>query len=305
MSIEALNWALNHAPAFENEDPRKRPHLVLVLIGLANHADNRGRNAFPSNETLCRYTRLSESTVRRCLKRLLELGVIRLGDSRIQALQAKKRYRRSTVYDLAMSEVSYGPSNKGIREETDAHTSPAEASYQVDRGVTPAEEIGRMTPKPSLNHPGNRPQSIEDQVDESNDPPTSEPSSPAAELVAGLNFGKHPRPSQAQAADLARKVDAAAASGLTLIEIRRHAQAKLNQATTNAVAYLARGLDPDNLPISTPGMAHRPAPAARNAVRTTRSVEAEAAWQAARRALPSRHGTRPSAEVVPPADDTK
>ena len=143
-----------------------------------------------------------------------------------------------------------------------------------------------MTPKPSLNHPGNRPQSIEDQIDEPNDPPR-----PAAEPVAGLNFGKHPRPSQAQAGELARKGAVAAANGLTLIEIRRHTQAKLNQATINAVAYLARGLAPGNLPISTPGMAHRPALAARNAVRIVRSPEAEAAWQAARRALPSRHGT--------------
>jgi hypothetical protein len=69
MSIEAVSWALNDAPDFAEEDPRQRPHLAIVLIGLANHADPQGRNAFPSIGTLVRYTRLSESTVRRCLQR--------------------------------------------------------------------------------------------------------------------------------------------------------------------------------------------------------------------------------------------
>jgi hypothetical protein len=48
MSIEAVSWALNDAPDFAEEDPRQRPHLAIVLIGLANHAaDPQGRNAFP------------------------------------------------------------------------------------------------------------------------------------------------------------------------------------------------------------------------------------------------------------------
>jgi AraC-like DNA-binding protein len=92
MSIEAINWALNHAPDFADEDPRKRPHLAIVLVGLANHADPQGRNAFPSIETLCRYTRLSESTVRRCLQRLLELSVIRPGDPELQAFYIRQKH---------------------------------------------------------------------------------------------------------------------------------------------------------------------------------------------------------------------
>jgi hypothetical protein len=160
MSIEAVNWALNDAPDFAEEDPRQRPHLAIVLIGLANHADPQGRNAFPSIGTLVRYTRLSESTVRRCLQRLVELGVIRPGDPELQAFYIRRKHRRPTVYDLVMrgpapvdnpgDGVSQGPAD-GVSYKQD------EVSHGAERGVTPAGKGPRMTPEPSLNHSKNRP----------------------------------------------------------------------------------------------------------------------------------------------------
>jgi hypothetical protein len=56
VSIEANNWALTTAAI-----PSGRldaSSLAVVLVGLANHADPDGRNAFPSLATLVRYTRL-------------------------------------------------------------------------------------------------------------------------------------------------------------------------------------------------------------------------------------------------------
>lgn len=168
MSIEAINWVLNHAPDFAEEDARRRPHLVLVLIGLANHADPAGRDAFPSIETLCRYTRLSESTVRRCLQRLLELGTIRLGDPDLRALRIRQKHRRPEVYDLAMTSpegVSHGtgqPAADPVDNSADGvsygHPKPSTGvSHQAERGVIPTENRPRMTPDPSLNQKKNRP----------------------------------------------------------------------------------------------------------------------------------------------------
>lgn len=62
MSIEAISWALNRAPIPTGR--RDASTLASVLIGLANHADPDGRNAFPSVARLVRYTRLAERTVR-------------------------------------------------------------------------------------------------------------------------------------------------------------------------------------------------------------------------------------------------
>jgi hypothetical protein len=45
MSIEAITWALNHAPIPTGR--RDASSLAMVLVGLANHADPDGRNAFP------------------------------------------------------------------------------------------------------------------------------------------------------------------------------------------------------------------------------------------------------------------
>lgn len=83
------------------------------------------------------------------------------------------------------------------------------------------------------------------------DPPSPQgrPSAEAAQLVASLSFGSHIRPTAREAAELGHLVDAAFGSGLSLVEIRRHAQAKVNQAKTNAVSYLRRGLSAEHLPI--------------------------------------------------------
>jgi DNA-binding IclR family transcriptional regulator len=78
VSVEAIHWSLNSAPI--PRDRRDASSLASVLIGLANHADPDGRNAFPSVARLTRYTRLSESTVRRALDSLDELKLITPSD---------------------------------------------------------------------------------------------------------------------------------------------------------------------------------------------------------------------------------
>jgi hypothetical protein len=49
MTIEAIAWALNTAPI---PTGRNASTLAFVLVGLANHADPGGSNAFPAAATL-------------------------------------------------------------------------------------------------------------------------------------------------------------------------------------------------------------------------------------------------------------
>jgi Helix-turn-helix domain len=104
MSIEAISWALNEAPI--PTDRRDASSLAMVLVGLANHADPDGRNAFPSNATLIRYTRLSERSVRSILRELASLELIHPSDPGIVAAYISRADRRPNGYDLNLSLTS-------------------------------------------------------------------------------------------------------------------------------------------------------------------------------------------------------
>lgn len=100
VSLEALDWALNRAPI--PRDRRDASSLAVVLLGLANHADPFGRNAFPSLGTLTKYSRLSERSVRYAIRALEELELIRPSDPEIVAAFIKRTDRRPNGYDLAI-----------------------------------------------------------------------------------------------------------------------------------------------------------------------------------------------------------
>ncbi|WP_374250843.1 helix-turn-helix domain-containing protein [Micromonospora sp. R77] len=93
MSVEAVTWALTHAPDVP-------PSCLAVLIGLANHADDSGRGAFPRQERLAFYARKTVRSVQTDLKTLESLGLIRRGDQTRAAFLAADR--RPVVWDLAL-----------------------------------------------------------------------------------------------------------------------------------------------------------------------------------------------------------
>jgi hypothetical protein len=68
MSVEALTWVLTHSEATLG--------ARLVLIAIANHANNAGEHSWQSVETLSRSARLSERQTRYALRKLEELGEI-------------------------------------------------------------------------------------------------------------------------------------------------------------------------------------------------------------------------------------
>jgi hypothetical protein len=155
MSIEALSWALNLAPIPTDTNGARSAACTAVLVGLANHADPKGRHAFPSVETLMRYTSLSERTIRTSLARLLEAGVIQFGDEDIVAAHVKRADRRPNGYDLNLHLVDQ---TRGAavapRSESRGATTAATGCNERTYGVQPTTVRGAVVaPEPSSNHP--------------------------------------------------------------------------------------------------------------------------------------------------------
>lgn len=95
MSIEAMVWALNDAPVADMSQ-------LVVLLGLANHADRDGRYSWPAQKTLAGYGRCSIRTVRRKLADLEAAGIIRRGDQ--AAVAHFPADSRPVVWDLVFGQ---------------------------------------------------------------------------------------------------------------------------------------------------------------------------------------------------------
>jgi hypothetical protein len=168
MSIEAISWALNLAPI--PTDRRDASSLAIVLVGLANHADPDGRNAFPAVATLVRYTRLSERSVRYALHALEELGLITPADPDIVAAYIRRRDRRPNGWDLTLTArpapapaTTNGTVAHNLVHNRDVGVQPvhpvqAHGVQTQPNGVQTTTSRGAATaPEPSKNHPRNRP----------------------------------------------------------------------------------------------------------------------------------------------------
>jgi hypothetical protein len=177
MSIEAITWALNTAPIPPHR--RDASSLALVLVGLANHADPDGHNAFPSVSRLVRYTRLSERSVQYALRALEDLELITPSDPEIIAAYLKRADRRPKGWDL----VIHNAIHRVIHNEGDGvHTVHLAGPHGVQtqpHGVQTTTSRGAaLAPEPSLNHPQNRPtrgRAPEARPPQSPPPPTTIP----------------------------------------------------------------------------------------------------------------------------------
>ncbi|MEV5720007.1 helix-turn-helix domain-containing protein [Amycolatopsis mediterranei] len=164
MSIEAISWALNEAPI--PTDRRDASSLAMVLVGLANHADPDGRNAFPSNATLTRYTRLSERSVRNILRELATLELIQPSDPQIVAAYITRADRRPNGYDLNLSLTNVDNSTQSVDNlgpegshegqtvrPADQHGGHAAQVRGADNAPTGGRVCPRTVPEPSRNRP--------------------------------------------------------------------------------------------------------------------------------------------------------
>jgi DNA-binding MarR family transcriptional regulator len=68
VSLEAIVWVLN-----QHIEPAGHK---MVMIGIANHVDPDGKNAWPSMKTLARYASLSERRTQTIIQELAERGLI-------------------------------------------------------------------------------------------------------------------------------------------------------------------------------------------------------------------------------------
>lgn len=129
MSLEAIAWALVEAPDVP-------PQCVSLLVGLANHADSRGRGAYAGQKLLAGYARKSDRSVRNDLGSLLERGLIRPGDQSLAAhIPADCR---PVVYDLALerkqaSGRKHGSARQQASAATSDHLTEPQSSDQPER----------------------------------------------------------------------------------------------------------------------------------------------------------------------------
>src|SRR5690606_4657449 len=136
LSLEATVWALKYAPPMP-------PQLLGTLFGLADHADKRGRNAYPSVPTLAAYACKSERSVQRDLKELLKLRLIRSGDQSAAAHIPAER--RPHVYDLALENTV--PGGRAGDDEVTRTSRVTLASSRARGGrKTAAQADGGVTP---------------------------------------------------------------------------------------------------------------------------------------------------------------
>lgn len=137
MSVQAITWAIEDAPDVP-------AHCVSLLIGLANHADQDGRNSFPGQGTLAAYTRKSDRAVRNDLAELEARRLIARGDQRLVAHIPGDR--RPVVWDLSMQDAGKAASARQARraQDTNGHDrkptsarEPATAGSGVPDGRKP------------------------------------------------------------------------------------------------------------------------------------------------------------------------
>jgi len=169
MSHEATNWVRNEASTDDRVggDPRK----LLLLLSLADVADQWGGNAFPSKSRLARESCSDPRTVQRHLSAMVKTGLLEVQQK--SSAQRPTTYRILGVFsddDDAEGRQFVSP-KKGHRGETDGR---AEGRQFVSPGETVCLPRGdrRETNRQSspIKEPGTN-----------NNPPYSPPTTPIAE----------------------------------------------------------------------------------------------------------------------------
>ncbi len=256
MSIEAMSWVLRDAPGLA-------PHLVVTLMGLANHADHDGRGAYPSQRVLARYARKDERRIRRDLAELMSAGLVAPGDQRmVSHLRAD---RRPTVYDLAVDKHLDVPVDKPDSDQITGGSTvppgstrpvvqtPPIAPFDTPRGGPQDRHGGVHRPsntslEPSLNTKTLKAYELAPLV--GRDKPTTEViHTPAS---ADLVLADHPttqtlvaewidhcrsRPPKAVVAQVSKQLAGMLAEGIAADDVRR-----------GVAAWMSKGLHPSTLP---------------------------------------------------------
>src|ERR1051325_1690249 len=128
MSIRVMTWVLDEAPTSD-------VYEVLVLLTLADHANDDGTGCWPSMRKIALRARCSERKARYVLRDLERKGMICGGDQRLT--QHHRPDRRPTVYNLVLPR---GAQRAG-RDESGGHDGPERGAQQgVNGGHSHAPE---------------------------------------------------------------------------------------------------------------------------------------------------------------------
>lgn len=181
MSITAMSWAMD-----ARRSGPMTPAARLVLMVLADRADDQGRAAWPSKETIAATTGLTERAVQRILSQLRSEGILVLGDQRL--VDHLPGNRRPTVYNLAMhrrgdtgDSPEHAPETPRRGDTDDSPSTPAgetESTPQLSTGETERASQGRPNrlPNQELNPPTKPPLT----------PPAAEPAPDPEAVAAGI-----------------------------------------------------------------------------------------------------------------------
>lgn len=138
MSIKLMNDVL--------ECKTDTPAEKLLLLVVANYADDEGGNIFPSKRTLAAKTGLDERTVQRIVAKLVDASVLVVVQEGVQ---------RPTVYRLDLSRMvrlETPRQHAGGRPKTPRHDATPPTGVDAEPpGVTPPTP-GDRPPNPSMNH---------------------------------------------------------------------------------------------------------------------------------------------------------
>jgi len=143
MAIEVMVWVLE-------QDENITTSEKFVLLGIANHARPDGSGAFPSLDTLSRYTVLSVSTVQRSIKNLMTKGFITKdsgGGRKSNTYQICMNY--APVVELKLVGNGDHPSQGDL-----SHGDQGDQSPQPGTLATVTKQPGQaLTKEPSYNRP--------------------------------------------------------------------------------------------------------------------------------------------------------
>lgn len=142
-----MTWVWEHSRAAGTD--------LLVLLAIADHAADDGGNAYPSVSTLARKTRVSERTVQRSIRTLVELGELAVDN---QGAPIRRSDRRSNLYIVLMDNGVSACHPVGERGDSgDAYGVTSVQGFRAD-GVSP------VSPKPSFDPSVNHPRLIPPRV---------------------------------------------------------------------------------------------------------------------------------------------
>ncbi|MGH9288068.1 MAG: helix-turn-helix domain-containing protein [Acidimicrobiales bacterium] len=187
MSLQVVAWAIEHQdlPA-DQRTGRILPSAKLCLIALANHASRDGTDSFPSIDTICWYTGLSERAAQYALRALEDHGTItKTPDPLVRASKIKDPRKRPQSYDIAAFDAPTGhPQGCEVGTPRGAKSAP----HSPDQGCKISNDFA---PEPVLDPVHRKPEPTKPSVTADAATPRDDPQPP---LIPDTSQTRDPTP---------------------------------------------------------------------------------------------------------------